>query len=100
LRGVEKSKFSPLYEAFRAKLVSIRKDAGLTQRQLAVKLRRVRTLVERIETGERRVDVVELYWICSACGADPESTFLEVAKLIKAADKSTSSSVGKPKQQK
>lgn len=55
-------------------LVKLRENAGLTQRQLAQKLRREHSLISRLELGERRVDVVEFYWICQACGADPAKT--------------------------
>jgi len=51
--------------------VSLREKAGLTQRQLAEKLRRERSLVGRLELGERRLDVVEFYWVCKACDTDP-----------------------------
>jgi transcriptional regulator with XRE-family HTH domain len=84
---LRKSQFTPLYEAFRLKLVGMRKSAHLTQRQLAKKLRVVRTIVERIEMGERRVDVVELYWLCQAFQVDPKDAFVEVVKAIKAVDK-------------
>jgi transcriptional regulator with XRE-family HTH domain len=67
---MEKSTFSPLYEVFRARLVAIRRAAGLTQRQLADRLGRERSFVGRVELGERRLDVVEFYWFCQACGQD------------------------------
>jgi len=68
---MRKSTFTPFYETFRAKLVSMRKAAGLTQRELAAKLGRERSFVGRIELGERRLDIVEFYWVCQACGQDP-----------------------------
>jgi len=52
-------------------LVELRHRAGLTQRQLAVKLKREHNLVGRLELGERRLDLVEFYWLCKACDADP-----------------------------
>lgn len=55
-------------------LVKLREDAGLTQRQLARRLRREHSLISRLELGERRVDVVEFFWICQACGAHPATT--------------------------
>lgn len=50
----------------------MRKKVGLTQRQLAQKLEREHSFVARLELGERRLDVVEFFWICRACGANPE----------------------------
>ena len=50
-------------------LVELRRAAGLTQRQLAARLNRERNLIGRLEVGERRLDVVEFYWICRATGA-------------------------------
>ncbi len=68
---MEKSTFTPLYDLFRAELVAMRKSAKLTQRQLAEKLGREHSFVSRIELGERRLDVVEFYWVCRALGQDP-----------------------------
>lgn len=50
----------------------MRRAAGLTQRQLATKLKREHNLIGRLELGERRLDVIEFFWICKACGANPE----------------------------
>ncbi len=66
---MEKSTFTPLYDLLRARLVEVRKSAGLTRRDLAARLGRERSFVARVEGGERRVDLVEFYWICRACGA-------------------------------
>ena len=69
---MQKSTFTPLYEHFRRKLVEMRQKAGLTQRDLARVLRREHSFVSRIEQGERRLDVVEFYWVAKACGRDPK----------------------------
>jgi transcriptional regulator with XRE-family HTH domain len=58
---VEKSVFTPLYDLFRMQLIA---TAGLNQRELAKKLGRERSFVVRIELGERRLDVVEFFWVC------------------------------------
>ena len=68
---MQKSTFSPHYDIFKTKLVAMRKAAVLTQRQLAKKLNREHSFVSRIELGERRLDVVEFYWVCLACEHDP-----------------------------
>lgn len=53
-------------------IVELRTNAGLTQRELAHKLKREHSLVGRLELGERRLDIVELFWLAKACGAKPE----------------------------
>ena len=84
---MEKSVFTLHYDAFRIKLVALRKSAGLTQRQLAQRVQRPRSFVSRIEQGERRLDVIEFFWVCQACGVDPEKTTAELMREIKAIDK-------------
>lgn len=81
---MEKSTHSPLYEAFRTRLVQLRKDAGLTQRELAARLEREQSFVARIELGERRLDVVEFYWVCQALGANPTETASRVMESFQA----------------
>lgn len=41
---------------------------GLTMRELATRLDRPHTVVAKIESGERRVDLAELEAICDALG--------------------------------
>ncbi len=48
------------YKAFLKKLRQARLDAGLTQAEVAARLRRPQSFVSKCETGERRVDAVEL----------------------------------------
>ena len=44
---------------------------GLTMRELALRLDRPHSFVQRIEEGDRRLDVVEFVWYCQALGIDP-----------------------------
>ena len=48
------------YRAFLDRLVSARLDAGLTQDEVAQRLHIPQSQVSRMETGERRVDIIEL----------------------------------------
>ena len=48
------------YQQFRRQLRRAREDAGLTQKQVAGALERPQSYVSKCESGERRVDVVEL----------------------------------------
>jgi len=48
----------------RALLRQVRTDAGFTQWELARKLERPQSFVSKYETGERRLDVLELREVC------------------------------------
>ena len=50
-----------------------RSNAGLTQRELAVLLDIHHSIVGKIETGERRLDVVEFIDYCQQLNADPHT---------------------------
>lgn len=68
---MEKTIYTVYQEAFAARMVALREAAGLTQRELAQRLRRPQSVVAAIELGQRRVDTLELFRICKACGASP-----------------------------
>ena len=57
--------------AFRELMIAARKRAGLTQQELAKRLKRPQSFVAKYEGGERRLDVVEFITIARAIGADP-----------------------------
>lgn len=48
------------YEGLLDKLKAARVEAGLSQEEVAARLGRSQSFVSRSETGERRIDVVEL----------------------------------------
>jgi transcriptional regulator with XRE-family HTH domain len=50
----------PEYRRFMARLREARRRAGLTQVEVAARLRAPQSYVSKCESGERRVDVVEL----------------------------------------
>jgi transcriptional regulator with XRE-family HTH domain len=58
-----------------AVLVAARRAAKLTQRELAMELRRPHSFVGRIEAGERRVDIIEFIEIARILKADPKRLF-------------------------
>jgi len=51
---------SAAYDAFRARLRRARQLAGLSQAEVARRLGKPRSFVSKCESGERRVDAVEL----------------------------------------
>ena len=60
-------------------LVNARERAGLTQRDLAARLKRPHSFIGRIEAGERRVDVIEFIEIARVMGLDPKHLFAKLA---------------------
>ena len=63
--------FTQRHQALIAFLATARRDAGLTQVELATRLGRPQSFVSKVERGERRVDVVEFCEIAEALGHDP-----------------------------
>lgn len=66
-----RSVHSSRYERLREALVAARQDAGLTQAEVAKKLRRPQSFVSKYERGERRLDVVEFVEVVDVLKADP-----------------------------
>lgn len=63
-----KSVFTKRYERLRLLLVEARRSAGLSQAELATKLRRPQSFVSKYERGERRLDVIEFLDIVETLG--------------------------------
>jgi transcriptional regulator with XRE-family HTH domain len=61
---------SDSYKALIELLKRLRTDAGITQAELAARLRRPQTWVSKVEVGERRLDIEELRQICEALDVD------------------------------
>ncbi len=62
-------------------LVEQRKRAGLTQAEVAKKLRRYQSFVATVEGGQRKIDVVELLAFAEAIGFDPREAIERLAKV-------------------
>jgi ribosome-binding protein aMBF1 (putative translation factor) len=80
---VQKSIHSDQYKRFLALLRELRIGAGLTQAELAARLQRDQTLISKIETGERRLDILELREICQAIGISLEKFIRRLEKALK-----------------
>jgi transcriptional regulator with XRE-family HTH domain len=65
-------------------LAAARKRAGLTQQQLAKRLRKPQSFVSSYERGQRRVDVLELLLIAEAMDRDPRQIFSYLLRLHRA----------------
>lgn len=51
-------------------LRQVRLDANLTQAQVAKKIGQTQSYVSKYESGEQRLDLVELETVCNAVGID------------------------------
>jgi len=58
------------YEVLRAELVAARKRAGVSQREVAAALGAHQQLWSKIESGERRIDLVELVAVAPLLSLD------------------------------
>jgi transcriptional regulator with XRE-family HTH domain len=77
---MRKSRYTKKYEQLLTALRQARRNAGLTQTQVGRKFGAHASFVSKIESGERRIDVIELADLCRAYGI-ALSAFLRDAGL-------------------
>jgi len=65
-----------------ALLVQKRRDAGLTQEDVAKQMRWPQSYISKIESGDRRLDVIEFIRIASVIGFDAGAIAQELQELI------------------
>ncbi|MBN7560311.1 helix-turn-helix domain-containing protein [Mycobacteroides abscessus] len=70
---MEKSLYSEQYQQLCSVLRELRRGAGLTQVQVARRLDVPQSFVSKYESGERRLDVVELRHVAEAIGTTLEA---------------------------
>lgn len=63
---------TPQHQELRRLLVAAREKSGITQQELAERLRRHQSFVAKYEGGERRLEVIEFVQVCRAIGVKPE----------------------------
>lgn len=76
---MKKTIYSQSSQVLTACLRDSRKSAGLTIRQLAEKMNVHHSIIGKIETGERRLDVIEFIEYCEILGIEP-NTIIEKLK--------------------
>lgn len=72
----------PRYRAVVARLIALRKDAGLNQRELAALLEKPQSYVAKVELHERRLDIVQFVEWLRALEIDERKFFADVLKDI------------------
>jgi transcriptional regulator with XRE-family HTH domain len=78
---MRKSTHSAGYRVLRERLEATREAAGLSQRELGRRIGVPHSWVAKVESGERRIDLIEFGWFCEACGVDAG----EAARIVLAA---------------
>jgi transcriptional regulator with XRE-family HTH domain len=77
-----KSIFTGAHKHLVQVLVDARKEAGMTQAQLAAAVGKDQSFISIIEGGQRRVDVIEFCALARAMGHDPQDLFAKLAKAL------------------
>jgi ribosome-binding protein aMBF1 (putative translation factor) len=75
-RKARTAPFQARYDGFLAKLISAREEAGLTQRDVAQQLGMFHSWISKTESGDRRLDVMELMLLADLYKKTPQH-FLE-----------------------
>jgi transcriptional regulator with XRE-family HTH domain len=76
------SMHNPAADLLANTVVELRKRAGMNQRELAAALGREQNYVARIETGQRRLDLIEWVQILWALGAEPEREVIGIIRQV------------------
>lgn len=66
------------YEKLRRVLKEVRREANLTQVQLAEKLGKGQSYVSKLERGEQYMDVLEFVEWCEACNTPSETVIKRI----------------------
>ena len=61
-------------------IAAAREEAGLTQRELAARLKRPHSVIGMIESNQRQVNVPEFIAMAEAMNADPADLFRRVLR--------------------
>jgi transcriptional regulator with XRE-family HTH domain len=81
---MRKSTHTTEYRLLLSELRSARRSAGLSQRDVAGRLKVPPSWVAKVEGGERRIDLVELCWFFAACGTNAADRVKALALQINA----------------
>ena len=76
---MRKSLHTKAQKVLQEALVAARKAAGLSQHQLAVRLRKPQSFIAKYERGERRLDLIEFLVIVRQLNGDTTDIIEQVA---------------------
>jgi transcriptional regulator with XRE-family HTH domain len=79
---MRKAIHSDLHQVYLALLKEARSKAGLTQAEVAIRLKRPQSFVAKYEGGERRLDVIEFLSVAQAIEADAVQIITKLATAM------------------
>jgi transcriptional regulator with XRE-family HTH domain len=79
---MKKPLHSPQHKAFLQLLRETREDAGLRQKEVAQKLGKPQSFVSKYESGERRLDLLELRDVCLVLAVHPVTFLKKLEKRL------------------
>ena len=63
-------------------LKQARQDQNFSMRALAKRMDKPHSFVQKVEQGERRLDVVEYVWYCRKLGVNPQDGLLLIEQVL------------------
>ncbi|WP_337077985.1 helix-turn-helix transcriptional regulator [Acinetobacter pittii] len=63
-------------------LKQARQDQNFSMRALAERMDKPHSFVQKVEQGERRLDVVEYVWYCRKLGVNPQDGLLLIEQML------------------
>jgi transcriptional regulator with XRE-family HTH domain len=79
---VTRSVFLHSFDVLTQCLVDVQIAVGVTQIELAARLERPQSFISKIESGDRRLDVIEFLKITTALKVDPERIIRAVLSTL------------------
>lgn len=79
---VKKTLYSKEHKILLEQLYQLRVSSGLTQQDLAAKLKVPQSFISKIESGERRLDIIELREICKCLNTDLKEFIAQLEKKL------------------
>ena len=80
MKKEEKSNYAIFLHLLKEKRIK----SGLTQKEIASRLKKPQSFISKYESGQRRIDVIEYMEICIALDMDPTQFMNEIKGLLDA----------------
>lgn len=81
MSNLRKSIHSAEHTFLRELFIARRKELGFSQRELANRLNVIHSLVGKIETGDRRLDIFEFIAYCEVLELSPNEVLIQIREL-------------------